>query len=415
MHSSPRKLVSSPACRKSRLTRGKDVLNSAAIALQAMATALEDDFLVAVDKILSTRGSVIVCGIGKAGLVGRKLAATLSSTGTRSHFLHPAEAMHGDLGCVGPNDLVVLLSNSGSTEEVVRLLPYLSRRSAGLIAITAGPNSPLARAADITLLVPPCREACLLGLAPTTSTTMMMALGDALALVVSESREFTSENFAELHPGGALGRKLAMVEEAMRPAADCRIASAELTIREMLIEVARPGRRTGAVMLVDSDGRLVGIFTDSDLAKLMERRQDADLDLPLHSRMTKSFSAIQIGAKLPDAIDVMVKRKISELPVVDQDDRPVGLIDITDVLEIEHTHNASQHPKFTAARVFDAPRSAGPRQFGSTSPQKPSSRASRIHPNLSSSLPPANDDDMGGDSDDWDAGSNSLRIFGADL
>ena len=325
-----------PIAKKQRLQRGSQVLLDASSALRTIAESLDEDFLVAVDRILAMQGCLIVCGIGKAGLVGRKISATFASTGTRSHFLHPSEAIHGDLGSIGPNDVMLFLSNSGATEEIVRLLPFASRRSSGMIAITSAGNSPLARAADITLVLPPIKEACKHNLAPSTSTTAMLALGDALALVVSEARGFAMDDFAELHPGGSLGRRLASVDDAMRPLPDCRVANSLQTVREMLGMVARPGRRTGAVMLVDDAGVLEGIFTDSDLSKMLEQRREQELDQPIRNVMTTSFSAIQSEARLSDAIDVMVERKISELPVVDHRDHPIGLIDITDVLQIEH-------------------------------------------------------------------------------
>ena len=335
----------SATSKRKRLSRGVEILQQSAQSIQTLAESIDEDFVVAVDKILSMRGSLIVCGIGKAGLIGKKIAATFASTGTRAHFLHPSEAVHGDLGRVGPTDVVLILSNSGATEEIVRILPFVSRKAAGLIAITSGANSPLARASDIVLVMPPCREACQHNLAPSTSTTAMLAIGDALALVASESRGFSIQDFAELHPGGSLGRKLAIVDEVMRPKCDCRIAFNQMTIRTMLVEVSKPGRRSGATMLVDESDRLVGIFTDSDLARLLEQRRDEDLDRIVSGLMTRTFSAIQSGAKLTDAIDVMVRRKISELPVVDDEDRPIGLIDITDVLGLEHAaaNNASDH------------------------------------------------------------------------
>ena len=326
----------SATAKRNRLARGAEILRQAAQSIHSIADSLDEDFLVAVDKLLSIRGSLIVCGIGKAGLIGKKLAATFASTGTRAHFLHPAEAVHGDLGRLGPSDVVLMLSNSGATEEIVRILPFMVRRSAGLIAITSGANSPLARAADIVLVLPPCREACRYNLAPSTSTTAMLAIGDALALVVSEARDFRVQDFADLHPGGSLGRKLAVVDEVMRLAHDCRLASTQTTIRKMLVEVSRPGRRTGAVMLVNADGKLEGIFTDSDLARLLEQRRESDLDNVIENLMTRSFSAVRSGAKLLDAIDIMVQNKISELPVVDAEDKPLGMIDITDILGIEN-------------------------------------------------------------------------------
>ncbi len=326
----------SATAKRKRLARGAEILQQAAQSIQSLAESLDEDFLVAVDKLLSMRGSLIVCGIGKAGLIGKKIAATFASTGTRAHFLHPAEAVHGDLGRIGPSDVVLMLSNSGATEEIVRILPFMVRRSAGLIAITSGANSPLARVADIVLVLPPCREACQHNLAPSTSTTTMLAIGDALALVVSEARDFRVQDFAELHPGGSLGRKLAIVNEVMRPVLDCRLASSQTTIRKMLVDVSRPGRRTGAVMLVSAEGKLEGIFTDSDLARLLEQRREGDLDMVISNLMTRTFSAVQSGAKLMDAIDIMVQHKISELPVVDANDKPLGMIDITDVLGLEY-------------------------------------------------------------------------------
>ncbi len=345
----------SATAKRKRLARGADILHQAAQSIHSLAESLDEDFLVAVDKLLNMRGSLIVCGIGKAGLIGKKIAATFASTGTRAHFLHPAEAVHGDLGRIGPSDVVLMLSNSGATEEIVRILPFMVRRSAGLIAITSGANSPLARVADIVLVLPPCREACQHNLAPSTSTTTMLAIGDALALVVSEARDFRVQDFAELHPGGSLGRKLAIVNEVMRPVLDCRLASSQTTIRKMLVDVSRPGRRTGAVMLVNAEGKLEGIFTDSDLARLLEQRREGDLDTVISNLMTRTFSAVQSGAKLMDAIDIMVQHKISELPVVDAKDKPLGMIDITDILGLEHEAARDLHrqPCESTSDLFD--------------------------------------------------------------
>lgn len=345
----------SATAKRKRLARGTEILQQAAQSIQSLAESLDEDFLVAVDKLLSMRGSLIVCGIGKAGLIGKKIAATFASTGTRAHFLHPAEAVHGDLGRIGPSDVVLMLSNSGATDEIVRILPFMVRRSAGLIAITSGANSPLARIADIVLVLPPCREACQHNLAPSTSTTTMLAIGDALALVVSEARDFRVQDFAELHPGGSLGRKLAIVNEVMRPVLDCRLASSQTTIRKMLVDVSRPGRRTGAVMLVNAEGKLEGIFTDSDLARLLEQRREGDLDMVISNLMTRTFSAVQSGAKLMDAIDIMVQHKISELPVVDANDKPLGMIDITDVLGLEHeaARDLQRHPSESTSELVD--------------------------------------------------------------
>jgi arabinose-5-phosphate isomerase len=270
--------------------------------------------------------------MGKAGQIGQKISATLASTGTRSHWLHPAEAVHGDLGRIHPQDVVFVLSQSGETEEVVRLLPWLRELAIPIIALTAEAESTLGRAASVVIALGPMEEACRLGLAPSTSTTVMLAVGDALALVVSRMRGFTQEDFARFHPAGSLGRKLSRVEHHMRPLEQCRVAPDSLSVREVFVSLRVPGRRTGAIMLVDGEGRLSGIFTDSDLARLFERRRDHDLDGPLREVMTPHPVTVLVGAMLTDAVTIMAQRKISELPVVDNDGRPAGLIDITDVV-----------------------------------------------------------------------------------
>ena len=271
-------------------------------------------------------------GIGKAGLVGQKIMATLASTGTRSHFLHPAEAVHGDLGRVHGDDVALVLSQSGETDEIVRLLPPLKATRVPIIAITGRAVSTLARAADAVIDLGKVDEACPLGLAPSSSTAAMLAVGDALALVVSRMRGFAREDFARFHPAGNLGLKLSKVEQHMRPRQQCRIAPQEETVRQVLVRVSVPGRRTGATMLVDSNGRLAGIFTDSDLARLFEQRHDDALDAPVRSVMTPHPLQVIHGSLMSEAVAMIAQRKISELPVVDGDGRPVGLIDVTDVV-----------------------------------------------------------------------------------
>ena len=232
-------------------------------------------FVQAVRLLYACEGSVLVTGMGKAGLIGKKIMATLGSTGTRAHFLHPAEAVHGDLGRIHENDAILILSQSGETEEVVRLLPALDRWRIPVVAMTARADSTLGKSATVTLALGTLREADALGLAPSTSTTVMLALGDALALVVSRLRDFRREDFAQFHPGGSLGRKLSRVDEVMRPLEECRVASDTLSVKEVLVVSSLPGRRTGAVMLVDESGRLSGIFTDSDLFGFWKARTRA--------------------------------------------------------------------------------------------------------------------------------------------
>lgn len=315
-----------------QLRLARDVLRAEGDALLTLARQLPESFCDAVDLLSRCTGSVVVTGMGKAGLIGQKVTATLASTGTTSQYLHPGEAIHGDLGRVQSRDVILALSFSGETEELVRLLPAFRRCCTPIIAITGSSNSSLATFADVTLLIGPLREACPLGLAPTTSTTVMLALGDALAMVLSRLRNFTPEDFARFHPGGNLGRKLARVDEVMRPLNDCRIASINQPVRDVLVKTSKPGRRTGAIMLVDDGGQLAGIFTDSDLARLLEMRNESALDQPIRAVMTRAPSTVTTGSLMTIAVDLLVQRKISELPVVDDQGRPAGLIDITDVV-----------------------------------------------------------------------------------
>jgi arabinose-5-phosphate isomerase len=313
---------------------GREVIAVEARALEQLVGRIDHNFFQGVQEILNIPGSLIVTGIGKAGLIGQKLTATFASTGCRSHFLHPAEAFHGDLGRVHANDVVLALSQSGETGEVLQLLPALRSMGVKLIAMTASADSTLGRAAAIVLPLGRLEEACSLGLAPSTSTTVMLALGDALALVVSRLRGFDQEDFARFHPGGALGRKLSAVNDHMRPLAECRVAQANQSVRQVVINTTKPGRRTGAVMLVDQAGRLAGLFTDSDLARLIESKNDSALDQPIHAVMAKSPTTVESGQRMTAAIEILTQRKFSELPVVDRQGRPVGMIDVTDVMSM---------------------------------------------------------------------------------
>jgi arabinose-5-phosphate isomerase len=325
-----------------QLRYARQILELESRTLAAVARRLDDQFCRAVDYLYYCQGSVIVTGMGKAGLVGQKIMATLASTGTRSHCLHPAEAVHGDLGRIHGDDLMLVLSQSGETEEIVRLLPSLVDMKVPIVAITARRESTLGRTATVTIELGPLQEACPLGLAPSTSTTAMLALGDALALVVSQMKHFSSEDFARFHPAGALGRKLAKVQHHMRPLEQCRVADEGQSVRDVLVTVSVPGRRTGAIMLVDAQGHLSGVFTDSDLARLFERRRDNLLDGPIRDVMTKKPCTVPIGAMMSDAIAIMGERKISELPVVDAEHTPLGLIDITDVVGMLPSEMLSQ-------------------------------------------------------------------------
>jgi len=264
--------------------------------------------------------------------VGRKTAATLASTGTRAFPLHPGEAVHGDLGQVRAGDVVLAFSQSGETEELLRILPSARRLGAALVAVTARADSSLGRAADVCVALGPIPEACPLGLAPSASTTAMMAVGDALALLVARMREFTAEDFARYHPAGNLGRKLTRVEDVMRTGRDVRTAAPGETVRQAIVRLAGPRRRSGAVLVRDDRGVLLGIFTDSDLARLFEKRREDGLDRPIAEVMTANPLRAEVGAMLGDAVELMKSRKISELPVVDSEGRLLGLVDVTDLI-----------------------------------------------------------------------------------
>jgi arabinose-5-phosphate isomerase len=319
-----------------QLRLARDIIQTEADALGQLSTRLDTEFCRAVDLLHACQGSVITSGMGKAGLIAQKIAATLASTGTRSHWLHPSEAIHGDLGRIGHDDVVLMLSQSGETEEVLRLLAPLAKHDVPIIAITGRLASTLAHAATVVIDLGPLEEAGDLGLAPSTSTTAMLAMGDALALVTSRMHNFRAEDFARFHPGGSLGHKLKKVEEQMRPLAECRIADENKTVREVIAQPS-PGRRSGATMLFDDQGRLSGFFTDSDFRRLFESRQEDSLDGPMRDVMTTGPVCVREGSLLVDAETVMAQRQISELPVLDTTGRPIGLIDITDLRRLETT------------------------------------------------------------------------------
>ncbi len=315
-----------------QLRDAREIIFCEADALRQMGRALGTEFCDAIDLILSRKGAVILTGMGKAGLIAQKICATLSSTGTRSHFLHPAEAIHGDLGCLHADDTIIAISNSGETEELRRLIPLVQKMKIPLIAITARETSTLGRASQIVLCLGDLKEAGSHQLAPSTTTTAMLAMGDALSLVISKARGFTPLQFATFHPGGSLGRRLTKINEVMRDRREVRVTSETTSIREAFIQLSCPGRRSGAVIIVDGLEQVTGIFTDSDLARLLEERREGQLDRPISEVMTAEPTTIQSDASLETAITLLKNRKLSELPVVNQQHHLVGLIDITDVI-----------------------------------------------------------------------------------
>jgi len=316
------------------LREAREIIDEEARALVCVAAGLDDEFCKAVDLLCECRGNVVASGMGKAGLIARKLAATLSSTGTPAHFLHPAEALHGDLGCLGTNDVLLVLSNSGETEEVCRILPLVGGFGIPIVAITATRTSTLGSTASATIELGRLREAGLHSLAPSTSTTAMLAVGDALALVVGRRKGLTPQQFAHFHAGGSLGNRFKTVGEIMRKGDALRVAVDTASIREVFTTVSRPGRRTGAVVLVNESGHLSGLFTDSDLAKLLERRYDERLDRPISESMTHQPLTVRPETLLVEAVEILSKNHISELPVVNEKGCPVGIVDITDVVSV---------------------------------------------------------------------------------
>lgn len=314
---------------------GREVVRMESEAVTGLLEQIGPEFEKAVRLIQECRGRLIVTGVGKAGIIGRKISATLASTGTPSYWMHAVEAQHGDMGRVLPDDVVLALSNSGET-EVVQLLPTLKKLGTRLVAMTGRADSTLARYADVTLLIGNVREACPLGLAPSCSTTAMLVLGDALALTLFRLRNWTPEAFAFYHPGGDLGRRLIKVEKVMRTAERNPVAADSVALREAL-EVMSTQGSPGAVSLVDAEGRLSGFFTDGDLRRLLRTAADptALLARPVSEFMTRRPKCVRTDDLAGDAFRLMQKHRIDQLPVVDGRNVPVGMIDVQDWLDID--------------------------------------------------------------------------------
>jgi arabinose-5-phosphate isomerase len=315
-----------------QLDLARDVIAAEGAAISKLARNLPLDFHDAAELIYRCCGSVIVTGMGKAGWIGQKISASFASTGTCSHFLHPAEAIHGDLGRVGERDLILILSNSGETDEVLHLLPTFRKLGVPIIAITGKEKSTLSRHSTLVLNYGIVHEAGHLGLAPSTTTSLMLALGDALALVVSRMKEFSANDFARFHPGGALGKRLSQVDDLMRPIDVCRTARESESVRDVYKRFSGETRRSGVILVVNEQGKLTGLFTDSDLARLLERNQENRFNQPISSVMTCQPVVIRSGERCSVAVETLACRNLSELPVIDSRGCPLGLIDITDVV-----------------------------------------------------------------------------------
>ncbi|WP_366655428.1 KpsF/GutQ family sugar-phosphate isomerase [Fodinicurvata sp. EGI_FJ10296] len=306
---------------------GRRVLATEIAGLERLAADLGASFAAAVETIMAATGRVIVTGMGKSGHVGRKIAATLASTGTPAFFVHPSEASHGDLGMVTPQDCVMALSNSGGTAELADIIAYCRRFSMPIIAVTGGARSPLAEQATVTLLLPATREACPMGLAPTTSTTMTLALGDALAIALLERRGFSSEDYKIFHPGGALGAQLIKVSEVMHAGDELPLVTPETPMAEAILTMT--AKRFGVIGITGADGALAGIVTDGDLRRHMS---DTLLQRPVGEIMTTGPRRIGPGALAAEALGVMNTHAITVLFVTDERRQPLGILHIHDVL-----------------------------------------------------------------------------------
>ncbi len=312
------------------LNLARDVLATEANAIASLAERIGAPFIAAVTLMMNCRGRVVVSGIGKSGHIARKLAATLASTGTPAFFVHPAEASHGDLGMITPDDVVLMLSNSGETDELVLLTPHLKRQGAAIIALTGNEASSLAQSADVHLDAAVDAEACPLGLAPTASTTAALALGDALALALLDARGFSVEDFARAHPGGSLGRRLlTRVRDVMRSGADLPTVAVAATLAEAVVEMS--GKGMGMTAIVDGDGRVAGIFTDGDLRRCLDRVRDVRT-VKVADVMTKTPKTIAPERLAIDCVALMeTPPKVTVLLVVGDDGRLEGALHLHDL------------------------------------------------------------------------------------
>lgn len=313
------------------LKAARRVLDYAGQAIAGLGASLNGDFTRAVDTIIGVKGRVIVSGMGKSGLIGRKIAATLASTGTPAQFIHPGEASHGDLGAVTHNDALLMLSYRGETPELSDLITYAKRFSIPLIGIASNPQSTLLQAADVALVLPAAPEACPMGMAPTTSTTQMIVLGDALAVALMERRGFTADQYRDFHPGGSLGKALIRVCDLMHVGEEMPVVTEDASMQDLLLAMA--SRRFGCVGILDGAGSLCGIVTDGDLSRHMSRDL---LDKKVISIMTRGPQIAGPGQLAAEAVALMNKKKITVLFVVDPADaakRPVGIIHLHDCLK----------------------------------------------------------------------------------
>ena len=315
------------------LDTARRVLRIEAEALTELLQRLDASFERAVELLLACKGRVVVIGMGKSGLIGRKIAATFSSTGTPSVFLHPAEAVHGDLGMLMREDVVLAVSYGGETEEIAALLETIKRLGLRMIALTGHPQSTIGAASDVTLDVSVKEEACSLNLAPTASTTAAMAMGDALAVSLLDRRGFSPGDFAALHPGGRLGKKLLRVENLMHSADALPLVPITAKMPDVIYEISKKG--LGMTTVVDGEGRLAGILTDGDLRRLMQQRGAATMDLVVGDCLSKSPQTLSPGELAGSALRIMEERHITSLVITDAARKPLGVVHLHDLWTLE--------------------------------------------------------------------------------
>jgi len=312
---------------------GRTVIEKEHKTLKNLADLIDSGFDDAVALIREKEARVCVTGMGKAGIIGQKIAGTLSSTGTRAFFLHPGDAAHGDLGMIDSSDIILALSNSGESAEILDIIPALKTIGAGIIAITGERDSTLAREADVILWIGTIEEACPLGLAPTSSTTAMLAVGDALALtIMNANTEFDSKKYAFYHPGGSLGKRLLRVDEVMRTGDECPVLDENTTVKDVLMEITRA--RAGAAVLSSPDGKITGFFSDGDLRRALEQTSTGLLDSSVSEYMTRDPKTVTSGSFALEALAEMKRYMIGDIPVVDESGMPVGMVSLKDCISL---------------------------------------------------------------------------------
>jgi len=310
---------------------GKEVVRKEAQAIIQLEERINDDFAQAVELIANCKGRIIVSGMGKSGIIARKMAATFTSTGTSAMFLHPAEGMHGDLGGVHKDDVVICISKSGNTSELFQIFPVLKRMGIPIISITGNRRSRIAERSDIVLDVTVKEEACPFNLAPTSSTTAALVMGDALAVALLEKRKFSAEDFAMFHPGGSLGKKLSMkIDEIMFTGERIPKVQEDLPLEKVIFEIT--SKRFGSTCVVDQNDQLTGIITDGDIRRLVERTKEI-WNLAAHDVMSRNPKTVKIGTMAADALKLMTDFSIMQVIIVDDENRPRGIVHIHDMLE----------------------------------------------------------------------------------